>query len=208
MHYQDTKINFISNREIKNKADDFRLKFWGNKVPVGVEKIIEIKLKIDIIPIPEMLNQCGMDAQITSDFSAIYVDQKSYENNTTRFRFSLAHELGHFVLHKKFYDGLEISDLEDVMDFINNINLKEYGHLETQANKFASYFLLPREHLAKVREKTLKEMAKGHDISKFDEKTVNSYLAEYVAPEFSVSSGSAEIALNDLNNFLNVCPRA
>ena len=23
MHYQDTKINFISNREIKNKADDF-----------------------------------------------------------------------------------------------------------------------------------------------------------------------------------------
>lgn len=200
MQYTKTKIDFISNGEIKTKADKFRLKIWGQEIPVDIEKIIEIKLKIDIIPIPGMLNQCGMDAQITSDFSSVYVDQKSYENNTTRFRFSLAHELGHLVLHEKFHGGLRISDLEDVMSFIKNIDAKEYSHLETQANKFASYFLLPREELAKAKLETIKEMAKGHDLSKFDEKTVNSYLAEYVAPKFLVSSGSAEIALNDLNN--------
>ena len=65
------------------------------------------------------MEQCGMDAQITSDFSTIYVDQKSYENDTSRFRFSLAHELGHFALHKQFYKDLKIRELADVFAFIN-----------------------------------------------------------------------------------------
>lgn len=200
MEYKNTKVNFISNKEIKLKADAFRLKFWGKEIPVGVEEIVEIKLKIKIIPIPDMLNQCGMDAQVTSDFSAIYVDQRGYENDTSRFRFSLAHELGHLVLHKDFHKKLKISNLSDVMNFMKDIDIREYSFLEAQANKFAGYFLLPREDLSKVRTEAIKEISKAYDISSFDEKTINSYLAEQIAPRFAVSSGSAEIALNDLNN--------
>lgn len=202
MEYKNTKVNFISNKEIRLKADDFRLKFWGKEIPVGVEEIVEIKLKMKIIPIPDMLNQCGMDAQVTSDFSAIYVDQRGYENDTSRFRFSLAHELGHLVLHKDFHEKLKISKLNDVMNFMNDIDIREYSFLEAQANKFAGYFLIPREDLGKIRVEAVKEISKEHDISSFDEKTINSYLAEQIAPKFAVSSGSAEIALNDLNNSL------
>lgn len=201
MQYKNKKVDFVNNKDIKSKADSFRLKFWGRVIPVEVEEIIEIKLKIKIIPIPNMMNQCGMDAQITSNFSAIYADMKGYENNTNRFRFSLAHELGHLVLHRNFHSSLKISDLDDVMNFMKNIDIREYSHLETQANKFASYFLVPREELGKIRTETIKEIAKKHDLSRFDEKTINSYLAEYISPKFAVSSGSAEIALNDLNNF-------
>lgn len=199
MKYKNTTVSFIGNNEIKIKADDFRLKFWGKEIPIEIEEIIEIKLKIKIIPVPNLMNQCGMDAQITSDFSAIYVDQGNYENNTNRFRFSLAHELGHFILHKNFYKNLKITNLADILAFINEINTREYSNLETQANKFANYFLIPREELSKIRSEVIKEVSRKHNIKNIDEKTLNSYLAGYIAPKFSVSSGATEIALNDLN---------
>ncbi|KKP68982.1 MAG: hypothetical protein UR66_C0002G0039 [Candidatus Moranbacteria bacterium GW2011_GWE1_35_17] len=201
MKYKDTKVSFISNEEIKNKADNFRLKYWKNGIPVGIEEIVELKLKISIIPIPNLMSQCGLDAQITSDFSSIYVDQRNYENETSRFRFSLAHELGHLVLHKIFYEALNISSMDEVYEFIYEIDADEYSYLETQANKFANYFLVPREELSKIREKILTEkLSKKQDISVFDEKTLNSYLAGHIASLFLVSSGTVEIALNDLSS--------
>lgn len=200
MKYQDIIVPFVGNHQIKGKADEFRLKLWGNDIPVEIEEIVEIKLKIKIIPIPNLMEQCGVDAQITSDFSAIYVDQKNYENSTNRFRFSLAHELGHYVLHEKFYKELKISSFSDVMDFINEIDAEEYSHLETQANKFGNYLLLPRKELLKVRQDIIREINKKHNLRNIDEKTLNSYLAGYISSQFLVSSGAAEIALNDLNN--------
>jgi Zn-dependent peptidase ImmA (M78 family) len=202
MKYKNTSVAFIGNKEIKVKADKYRLQFWNKDIPVEIEEIIEIKLKIKIIPIPNLMEQCGVDAQITSDFSAIYVDQKNYENDTNRFRFSLAHELGHFILHKDFYKHLKIRELADIFAFIGEIDNREYANLETQANKFANYFLIPREMLIKVKTEVLREISKKHDIKNIDEKTINSYLAGYISSRFSVSSGALEIALNDLNDFI------
>lgn len=193
-------VPFVGNPYVKSKADQFRLKYWGNEIPVEIEEIVEIKLKIKIIPIPDFMNRCGVDAQITSDFKIIYVDQKNYENDTSRFRFSLAHEVGHYVLHEKFYKDLKISSFSDVTDFINIITEEEYSYLEVQANKFGNYLLLPREELGKIRQSVLREIGKKHDIKNVDEKTLNSYLAGHISSQFMVSSGATEIALNDLNN--------
>jgi Zn-dependent peptidase ImmA (M78 family) len=201
MKYKNLTVPFVGNAFIKSKADNFRLKFWGVEIPIGIEEIIEIKLKIKIIPLPNLMQQLGVDAQITSDFSIIYVDQKGYENNTVRFRFSLAHELGHFILHKNFFENLKIMDLADIYAFFREIDAREYSNLEVQANKFANYFLIPRENLNKIKEDIMKEVRKKHDIENIDEKTLNSYLAGYIAPKFLVSSGAMEIAINDLNNF-------
>lgn len=199
MKYKNITVPFVGNSYIKNKADQFRLKFWGNRIPVEIEEIVEIKLKIKIIPIPDLMTQCGVDAQITSDFKAIYVDQKNYENDTNRFRFSLAHEIGHYVLHEQFYRDLNISSFTDATAFIAEIDEEEYSHLEVQANKFGNYLLLPREELATIRRNVLKEISKKHDIANIDEKTLNSYLAGHIASQFLVSSGATEIALNDLS---------
>lgn len=202
MKYGKTIVPFVGNREIKQKADTFRKKVWGDAIPIEIEEIVELKMRIRIIPVPGFMKQCGVDAQISSDFASIYVDQDSYENERfkSRFRFSLAHELGHFVLHKNFYGGLKIDSLEDILAFISEINTREYSHFETQANKFANYFLVPREKLLQIRENILKEIGKKHNLEKVDEKTLNSYLAGYIAPDFLVSLGTLEIALNDLTN--------
>lgn len=198
MKYGNIVIPFIGNDEIKKKADKFRERFWGNKIPVKIEKIVEIKLRIKIIPIPNLFKLCSVDSQISSDFSSILVDQDSYLfDETNRIYFSLAHELGHFFLHKELFSSFSIKSIEDVISFINNIPDKQYSFLETQANKFASYFLLPRKFLLNAR----KEIIGKYNLKNIDDKTINSCIADSVAKKFEVSSWAAELALNDLNNF-------
>lgn len=58
MDYRKIIIPFLSKAEIRNKADLFRKKFWDRPVPVGIENIIEISLKISLVPIPGFQNLC------------------------------------------------------------------------------------------------------------------------------------------------------
>ncbi|HAT73997.1 MAG: hypothetical protein US30_C0008G0003 [Candidatus Moranbacteria bacterium GW2011_GWF2_36_839] len=198
MKYKNIVIPFIESSDIKRKADDLRKKIWGNKIPIEIETIIEIKLKIRIIPIPNLFKLCSVDSQISSDFACIFVDQDSYlSDGTNRLLFSLAHELGHYILHKNLFSSFGIKSVEDVVSFITEIPEKQYSFLETQANKFASQFLLPRDILAKSRE----EIVEKYKLKNMDEKMVNSYIADNIAKTFEVSSLAAELALNDLNNF-------
>lgn len=196
MKYKNILVPFTGDSEIKQKADALRRKLWGDKIPVGVEEIIEIKLKIKIIPIPNLFELCSVDSQISSDFLSIIVDQVSYENNeSNRIYFSLAHELGHYILHKDLFSSFKIESVEDIMAFINNISEKQYFFLETQANKFASQFLMPREILSDAR----RNIIEAYKLGSMDKKLVNSYIADGIAKKFNVSSFAAELALNDLS---------
>ena len=198
MKYKEVVIPFVGKTEIKAKSDRLRKKLWGDKIPVGIENIIEIKLKIKIIPIPNLFKLCSVDSQISSDFSSIWVDQENYlYDHTNRLNFSLAHELGHYILHKDLFSSFGIKSIEDVFEFIREIPDKQYSFFETQANYFASYFLLPRESLVNARE----EIADKYNLRDMDPKMVNSYISDNIAKEFEVSPFAAELTLNDLDSF-------
>ncbi len=84
--------------------------------------------------------------------NTIYLD-RSLEYGDPRYNFTLAHEIAHFVMHKKVsisrlkINGSEISDTNRslVLDHVKSDNAREW--LEWQANKFASSLLLPRKTL-------------------------------------------------------------
>ena len=52
MDYKNVIAPYLSNAKIKREADLFRENFWDYSIPVNIEDIIDIKLKIGIIPIP------------------------------------------------------------------------------------------------------------------------------------------------------------
>ena len=191
MNYSDIKIPFINREKIKRKADLFREKFWDDSVPVDIEKIIDLKLEIDIIPLPNL-----GDAFISSDWKSIYVDQNKYLNGIQNcLRFSLAHEIGHFILHKDIYNSFKITSLEKFYQFIDKIPGEQYGFLETQANIFANFLLVPRNKLIIEKKKKLKDL---EDVIKnIDQELLHSYLAEPISKTFGVSSKVVEIALNE-----------
>lgn len=194
MDYKAFKAPYISNVDINKEADKFRKKFWGDIIPVNIEYILEEKLSIEIIPLPGLKQWCNTDAFISLNWQSVYIDNKKYMDDSyyNRLRFSIAHEVGHMVLHKDLYNRLNIKTHEDFSRFLFEVPGKQYGYLETQANKFAGYFLIPRDILYFERNKAID---KHQEIINFDSKQVNGYLALPLSKKFGVSAEAMEIAL-------------
>lgn len=199
MNYKKISVPYLGNQDIGERVERFRENFWDNKIPVDIEYIIEIKLKISIAPIPNFLKIVGTDALITSNWQTLYVDNDEYmdERRHNRLRFSLAHEIGHFVLHREIYNSFNVKKFYDYYKLNKDIPYEQYGYLETQANKFASYLLVPRKILKIEREKVLEKIKE--DYKKINVEMLNSYLAIPLSGVFKVSEDVVAIALNDLN---------
>lgn len=73
---------------------------------------------------------------------AIYIDQSIVDS--VRFRFTLAHELGHFVLHRKIDVGGSITDTSEDLHETPVQAQTERQWAEWQANNFAASLLLPK----------------------------------------------------------------
>lgn len=199
MNYKNIVAPYLNNVTIEESVEVFRKDFWDNTIPVEIEDIIELKLNISVVPIPGFLKLTNMDALITSDWKYIYVDNGEYldERRYNRLRFSLAHEIGHFVIHKRVYDNFGIKTLDDYKKLYKDIPGRQYGYLECQANKFASYLLIPRKVLAIEMEKELKNKYDPR-FKKIDRLALNSYLAKPLAKVFKVSEEAVRIAVNNL----------
>lgn len=68
-----------------------------------------------------------------------------------RFRFTMAHELGHFMLHAPWLHKCNIHSIDDTDETIGSefwINQEETRRLECQANSFAAMLLMPTKLVA------------------------------------------------------------
>ncbi len=195
MNYKDIIVPYLDNLE--ERVEVFRKDFWNNTIPVEIEEIIELKLKISLAPILGFWKLTKMDALITSNWRCIYVDYEKYMRCDNRLRFSLAHEIGHYVMHRQIYNNFGIKTLEDYRKLYKDIPTRQYGYLEVQANRFASHLLIPRKVLAIEMEKELKNKNDPR-IEKIDRQKLNSYLAIPLAKKFKVSEEALEIALKDI----------
>ena len=146
------KCPYISKTQIICSVEDFRQKYWpDNSFPVNMEKIIESGLKIDIVP-ERYVDQFNIDAFLNLGCSSIVVSPRQYMDNNDRYanrlRFSFAHEVGHYVLHKKIYEEMNFNNEYEYTDFIQGIDEKEYKFFEGQANYFVGNLLVPRYELS------------------------------------------------------------
>jgi Zn-dependent peptidase ImmA (M78 family) len=73
------------------------------------------------------------------------MDEK--DRYASRLRFAMAHEVGHYVLHRSLYKTITIDTTEQYILFIENTPEQEYRALESQANEFAGSLLVPRDLL-------------------------------------------------------------
>jgi Zn-dependent peptidase ImmA (M78 family) len=142
--------------EIWESVEEFRQKHLGDlgKVPVDVLTVIEVRLRLDVIPFDRLFEKYSVDAAVMPDFSGIYVDKRSYQFLEgqppwlfNRLRFSLEHELGHILLHREKAGDLSFKTLEDYWAWMRRYNESRYG-LEWEANEFAGRLLIPPERLS------------------------------------------------------------
>lgn len=190
-----------SDATIEQHAIDFSQKYNPNeKIPVPIEEIIELQLKISIIPIKGLLRLHQIDAFLSHDCQKIYIDQDNYISQTTRARFTLAHEVGHAVMHQHI-----IKKIKNIEDWKTHILGAGTGRAiyETEANIFAGCLLFPSNKLLEACHDAKKKVAEAFKTIKASipqSHTIIPYLAPHIAKRFEVSVQPAEIRLENVFN--------
>ena len=123
-----------------------------------------------------------------------------------RFKFTLAHEIAHWILHKRYFfidenqislfDNLGEDDFikclnRDEKDFVINRKRTPEEWLEWQADNFASSILMPKEVFLKYY-----NSLKSKDISNYN-------IIESLSKLFGVSKQATQIRINVLTGKIN-----
>ena len=155
----------LSMVEVRRAADKFLNQYnSNNQLPVAIEEIAELKLKIFLCVIPGIKNLIGIDGFITSDFSQITIDEHCYIKYPERTRFTIAHEIGHKILHQNWYQKNGPTDFNKYHDFFSKINDKDHRYMEIQAQTFAGLILVPTKSLNAELIKRLGKIPNNEDV--------------------------------------------
>lgn len=153
----------LSTNEIKTIVNNFLDSYHPDRsLPIPIEDIIEIKLNIQLDSKIDLKKIVGVDACVTSNFKTIIIDDHILNDINDRARFSLAHELAHYLLHQDFYNSLNIKDEESYIREMTNISEDDYKTLEREASICAGYLLVPEGTLAQEVKIALEESDLHH----------------------------------------------
>ena len=142
----DGGIPEVSREEIVGRAEVVLKKCrLGNEVLVDIETICDT-LGANILPVADLFRCFHIDAFISADFKTIYVDEGEFKKSSPRYRFSVAHELGHFVLHRDYYPDM-VDDLDEWQNISDELMS---AWAENQANCFAGNLLVPEDKLMQI----------------------------------------------------------
>lgn len=156
-------------------------------MPVPIERIIEFDFDLDIVPIPGLKRQFDVDAYITNDLTEIRVDKDIQERISNRYRFSLAHELSHFLIHKDVFAVLHFRTISEWKTMVRNIPDDQYKWIEFQAYDLAGLILVPQPPLHAMFTDMKNVAAKaGVDITELEIEELKAMLSN-MARKFEVS---------------------
>lgn len=204
-------VPFIPKHEIENKANNLLCEFWSDGYPIPPKLIWENKMSKFFDTIPNLLVRTGIEAYLDLDLTTIVLDQEIYmSSGHGRLNFSIAHEIGHFLLHRSILqsDWKNGFTPHPATPSIWKHQLKEcdpfaYYKVEKQANIFAAFFLMPSNMVVEAANDYFPFLsAKQEDCKhKFSSDEVQSYLASCLAKDFETSKQAMEIRLRELDIF-------
>jgi len=175
---------YLPHEKLRVVADEFLGKHHpSGELPVPIERIVEFKLGLDIVPVPGLKNQYDVDAFLTSDSTQIRVDGFIQAKHDSRYRFSLAHEVAHYLVHQDVFKQLKFSSIKEYKEVILAIPQEEYQWIEYQAYALGGLILVPIKPLSDLFEtKTAEAKKAGVDLQTIDErarKIVESNMGRY-----------------------------
>ncbi|AXK48465.1 hypothetical protein CRU87_07950 [Aliarcobacter trophiarum LMG 25534] len=137
------------------------LKYLGSqsdfslKLPIDIEGIIKyLNIKLSKNPNFKKIKLDGM-ITVKNQEPEIWINPMKTQFEE-RIRFTLAHELGHFMLHIAPDNNLgkDISIEDNEVSYNRDDN---WNHIEMEANNFASQLLMPSSMIIEETKKTLQE---------------------------------------------------
>lgn len=193
------KAPFIDAPQCWAAADTFRLQYsHSGTIPLDVLALAELDLGMEIRTVGCLKQDADVDALLLGDWKTLIVDKQQYLDDRFlhRLRFSVAHELGHFVLHKTVFKSIPRETPGMWIAFMQDMPDREYGFLEFQAYEFAGRLLVPVDALKAEFEKVLAD-AEDSGIKRHKLNDAHlSYLCIPLGKHFAVSQDVIEKRLN------------
>lgn len=177
--------------DINNYANKFLATYnKDNIIPLPIEEIVEFKLGINLLLIPGLQSGCGFSGFISSDMKTITVDEELYSHpkNQNRYRFTLAHEVGHSVIHRDILEEANYDNIDGFHAFISSLG-KEHSGYEFHAHSFAGLILAPQNLL-------LNDL-KMHLVNLLEEEPsmIPTYLGYSLSSKYKISSSAIQTRL-------------
>lgn len=156
--------------DAKRVADRIFQTYGGGTLPVDLERIAQaLKLRVHHEPAPADLSGALV---VKGGNAHVFVNST---HARVRQRFTLGHEIGHYLLH--YSDG-------DIFKRDERSSRGTHPE-EVQANAFAAALLMP--------ESEVRKLAEGEDLSPLDEERI-----DVLANQFDVSTQAMSIRLQEL----------
>jgi Zn-dependent peptidase ImmA (M78 family) len=183
--------------ELRSQHETLR----SDRLPIEIFSFLELDLGLDPIPFDDLTSRYRVEAAIKADFTGIYLDAEQYklmekgpEWKLNRLRFTVAHELAHYFLHREIP---QLSNFSTVAQFA--IWTADHGgtkwKVEQEANEFAGRLLVPPERLEEFYQAFASPMQKL--IPDFIKNSkLRTQFAETVASKFGVNAQVVEVRLD------------
>lgn len=181
-------IPYVKYDDLREQATLFLNKHHPSyELPIPIEEIIEFQIGLDIIPLPGLCSTFDIEGWLTKDLSGIYVDENTYkqEFRHNRYRFTLAHELSHRILHADFYESLSFETTDEWHTAIQGIPENTRSSFEWQAYALAGLILVPAGKLEHEFNEAVARVVKAGLDPKSD--AAQHSIVGHVAPRFKVS---------------------
>ncbi|HEY5592012.1 MAG TPA: ImmA/IrrE family metallo-endopeptidase [Paludibacter sp.] len=193
----EVRFNYIIARlDAKNVYDGYKLNV--DRIIELLEQSYGVEFKMDTVEDESYLGK------ITFEPLVIKIAKKT-RDDLKRWRFTIAHEIGHLILHKNLLLGKinEKNDSEDTLQMKYVPSQGNIERIELQANLFAGYLLLPD---TKLKHKAIdlfnEHKIKGNQLY-IDHQSVNRIQAQEILNKlssiFEVSIEAIKIRLIKLN---------
>jgi Zn-dependent peptidase ImmA (M78 family) len=194
------KAPYLPYDRVGGFVEDFLDKHHPDRsIPVPIEWIIESNLGIDIVPVPFLYRTFRNSGFLTADRKSIYIDEYQYDNFIEKYRFTLAHEVGHLIMHESIYEGISFTSIQEYIEFMDSIQNDDFYWFETQAEWFAEQLLVPASKLEESCVDLLE--ANRSRFSKFEYLPIDfwSYAANEISDIFDVNSPVIENRIRHLS---------
>ena len=191
-------VGFLSKDQIESAADRCLASCHADRsTPIPIERIVELHYRIDVVPTSRLELDFDTIAFISQDLTEIRVDSgvlSQARTNPGRLNFSLAHELGHVVLHAGIFEHLRFDDLADFGRALDDMSEEDYRWMEWQADYFAGAVLMPRTEFRSRIDDVLVQVAQAMGVGSKQFRDLPEPAQEYAVKalgrEFKVSPGT------------------
>lgn len=165
-------------------AEEFLKENKITKYPVDIKSLIK-KTGLSLVEM-ELPGDVSGILEVDKTEYTVYVHEKHHEH---RKRFTMAHELGHFLIHHP-----KSTHIDRKSFFRSPSSSEALNYEEIEANRFAASILMPRELIIKEINKFALEH--GGDLIDTDED-----LIKVLVNKFNVSPASISFRLQNLGLF-------